>query len=99
MLDFSTKSRSQRCGEEEEEDAKLLDRCEAKRKEWAKHSQCDEEIQNMQNKPWRNDELKECEEAFPRLKEGDLEKASTSTLYKAKTGVGCDGFHPKVPLD
>ena len=20
-------------------------------------------------------------------------------LYKAKTGVGCDGFHPKVPLD
>ena len=20
-------------------------------------------------------------------------------MYKAKTGVGCDGFHPKVPLD
>ena len=20
-------------------------------------------------------------------------------LYKAKTGVGCDGFHPNVPLD
>ena len=20
-------------------------------------------------------------------------------LYKAKTGVGCDGFHPKVPPD
>ena len=20
-------------------------------------------------------------------------------LYKAKTGVGCDGFHPKVPMD
>ena len=53
----------------------------------------DEEIQNMQNKPWRNDELKICEEALPRLKEGDLEKAST--LYKAKTGAACDGFHPK----
>ena len=62
-----------------------------------KHWQCDEEIQNMQNKPWRNEEFKECEEALPRLKEGDLEKASR--LYKAKTGVGCDGFHPKVPLD
>ena len=35
----------------EEEDARMLDRCEAKRKEWAKHWQCDEEIQNMQNKP------------------------------------------------
>ena len=34
---------------------------------------------------------------MPRLKEGDLEKVSR--LYKAKTGVGCDGFHPKVPLD
>ena len=41
--------------------------------------------------------MKECEEALPRLKEGDLDKASR--LYKAKTGVGCDGFHPKVPLD
>ena len=51
----------------------------------------------MQDKPWRNDELKECEEALPRLTEGDLDKASR--LYKAKTGVGCDGFHPKVPLD
>ena len=26
-----------------------------------------------------------------------MDKASR--LYKAKTGVGCDGFHPKVPLD
>ena len=23
----------------------------------------------------------------------------TSSLYKAKTGVGFDGFHPKVPLN
>ena len=29
-------------------------------------------------------------------KECDLEKASR--LYKAKTGAGCDGFHPKVLL-
>ena len=82
---------------DEEEDARLLDGCEAKKKEWAKHWLCEEEIQNMQSKPWRNDELKECEEALPRLKEGDLDTASR--LYKAKTGVGCEGFHSKVPLD
>ena len=36
--------------EKEEEDARLLDRCEAKRKEWAKHWQCDEELQNVEKK-------------------------------------------------
>ena len=51
----------------------------------------------MQDKSWRNEEWKECEEALPRLKEGDLEKASR--LCKARTGLGCDGFHPKVRLD
>ena len=40
---------------------------------------------------------RKLEEALPRLKECDLERASR--LYKAKTGVGCDGLHPKVPLD
>ena len=35
----------------EEEDAKLLDCCEAKRKEWAKHWQCDESAQNMEDMP------------------------------------------------
>ena len=44
-----------------------------------------------------NEELKRLEEAPPRLKECDLEKEPR--LYKAKTRVGCDGFHPKVPLD
>ena len=81
----------------EEEHARLLDRCEAKRKEWTEHWQCDESVQNVEDKSWKNEELKKLEEALPRLKEGDLEKASG--LYKAKTGVRCDGFHPKVPLD
>ena len=83
--------------EREEGDARLLNCCEAKRKEWSKHWQCNEEIQSMQDKPWRNEELRECEEALPRLKEGEMEKASR--LYKANTGVGCDGFRPKVLLD
>ena len=58
-----------------------MDRCEAKREEWAK--QCDESVQKVEDKP--------------RLQECDVEKVSR--LYKAKTGVGCDGFHPEVLLD
>ena len=42
----------------------------------------------MHDKLWRNEE--------PRLKERELEKAS---MHNAETGVGCDGFHPKVLLD
>ena len=34
----------------EEEDARLLDRCEAKRKQQAKHWQCDESVQNVEDK-------------------------------------------------
>ena len=83
--------------EEEEEVARLSDRCEAKRKEWAKHWKCDESVQNAEDRPWKNEELEKLEEASPRLKECDLEKVSE--LYKAKTGVGCDGFHQKIPLD
>ena len=45
--------------EKEEEDARLLDRCEAKRKEWSIHWHYNEEIQSEQDKPWRNEELKE----------------------------------------
>ena len=61
---------------EKKEDVGLLDRCEAKRKEWAKHWQYDESVQNLEHKPWKNEELKKMEEALPRLKECDVEKAS-----------------------
>ena len=46
----------------------------------------------MDDKPWKNEELKKLEEALPSLKECDLEKASR--LYKAKTGVGFDRWRP-----
>ena len=52
----------------EDEDARLLDRREAKRKEWEKHWQCDENIQNLENRPWKNEEVRRLEEALPRLK-------------------------------
>ena len=58
----------------EEEDARLLDRCEAKRKEWAKHWQCFESVQNAEDKPWENEDLKKLEEALPSLKECDRKK-------------------------
>ena len=34
----------------EEEDARLLNRCEAKRKEWVKRWQCDESVPNAEDK-------------------------------------------------
>ena len=55
--------------EKEEEDAWLLDRCEAKMKEGAKHWQCDDSDQKLDDKPWENEESKKCQEALPRLKE------------------------------
>ena len=70
----------------EEEDAKLSARSEDKRQECAKHWQCVKEVQDVKNKPWRNEELKKLEEDTR-----DPEKAAKPC--KAKTGVGCDGFH------
>ena len=49
----------------EEECARLLDCCEAKRKEWAKHLECDESVQNFEGKLWKHEELKKLEEALP----------------------------------
>ena len=73
----------------EEEGARLLDRCEARKKEWERHWQCDEDVQNLEHKLWKNEELRKLEEVLPRLKECELDK-----VLKAKT----DGLHPKVPL-
>ena len=78
----------------EEEDARLLDRCEAKRKEWAKHWQCARSTEALEGL----EELRKCggstakAERVSRLEE-------VSSLFEAKKGVGCDGFHPKVPVD
>ena len=52
---------------EEEEDVNPLARCEEKRKERATHWQCDTEVQDLKDKPWENEELKNSEEHMPRL--------------------------------
>ena len=53
-------------------------------------------VQDFKARPWRNEELKNVEEDMSRLREKELGKAAKS--YNAKTGVECDGFHPKVPF-
>ena len=63
----------------------------------AKHWQCDEEEQNVERKPRKNEELRNAEEALPMLKVCHLEEVSR--LFQAKTGVGCDCFHPTVPFN
>ena len=76
---------------EEEE----LDRCEAKRKEWAKQKQCTEDVQNLEDKHWENKELKELEEALPRLTSVSGKKCRN---YTRQRRVGFDGFHSKFHL-
>ena len=66
----------------------LLARCEKKRKECAKHWQGYMEVQDLEDKPSRNEELRSLEEGLSRLKKNRWEKAARS--YKAATGVGCD---------
>ena len=56
----------------EEEDARLLDRCEAKMKELSKHWQCGEVVQNVQEKPWKSEEMRKLDEALPQPKRMSL---------------------------
>ena len=84
LLHEITKPTSWRGGaqilEKEEEDARLLDRCEATVKEWANLWQCNEEAQNVKDKPWKNEERSKWEEALPRL-----QKSVTCRRYRECT--------------
>ena len=53
-------------------------------------------MQNVENKPWTNEELKKLEEALPRSKECDLE--TVSRLYKAKVRSGMRRLPPERSL-
>ena len=44
-----------------------MDLCEAKRKEWAKHWQCDESVQKVEDNPLGNEELKSTAKAEKRV--------------------------------
>ena len=49
--------------------------------------QCGKEVQNQENKPWKNGELKKLEEDLPRLKESDLAMAAKFTRQKQELVV------------
>ena len=51
----------------------------------------------MDDNPWEHGALQDSEEALPPMRTEDLKSAESS--YEASTGVGADGFHPKVSLD
>ena len=53
-------------------------------------------MQNLEDKTWENEELKKLEEALPRLKECDLDKASR--LYKTDNRSGMRRLRPKSLL-
>ena len=53
----------------------MLDRCEAKSKEWAKHWQCDESVQNLEDKPWKNEELKQIRGSLAQAERVRMEKS------------------------
>ena len=83
--------------EELEKDAKpmmrMLNPLEELEEECAKHWECNSEVQSMEDKPWRNEELRSVKDWQPRLEKESLEKTARS--YNAATFLGCDGFHPK----
>ena len=51
----------------------------------------------MEDKPWKNEELRSAEEALPRVKESTWKKCRD--FIKQKTRVVCDCFHPEVSVD
>ena len=50
------------------------------------------------NKPWQNEELKQIGGSLAKANRVRLEKGFEIVQGK-RGGVGCGGFHPKVPLD
>ena len=60
--------------EQLEEDAGLMKRCqEEKVKSGRRIGNGDSEVQGVDDKPWRNEELRNLEEGLPRLREENLE--------------------------
>ena len=90
-LDFCTRSRSPQHGEEEhtlkkeEEDARLLDRCEAKRKEWSK--QCDESVQYLGDKPWKNEEVQKIGGSAAKAKRVQIRKSFEMVQGENRSGM------------
>ena len=55
------------------------------------------EVQRLYDKPWKNTKLQEEDEVLPPTRIKELQHADRG--YESSTGVGTDGFHPKLPRD
>ena len=51
----------------EEKDVRLLDSCEAQRKEWVKHWHRNESVQNVEAKSWKTEDLKKVGGGFAKV--------------------------------
>ena len=82
---------------EEEEDANPSTRCEEKKKEWAAQWQCDTKVQDLDDKPCRNEELNNLEEEMSRILEKELEKAARTRQRREQDAMaftqGSAGFN------
>ena len=56
--------------------------------QWAKHRQCDREVQDLKDKPWKNEELRSLEEGLPKFGKGSEELQSSH-------GCGMSRISPK----
>ena len=65
-----------------------------RKKEWAKHWQFDTQVQDLNDKPGRNEELKSLEEGMPQT----LKKAAQELDGKDRSGVRSMVFIPKFRL-
>ena len=63
-----------------------------KKQKWTEHWQCGEDVQKLEDAPWKKEKSRRQEEGLLRLKEENLQTAARG--YKDATGVVCDGFHP-----
>ena len=69
-------------------DAKPLKMCEAKKKELANQWQCNTEVQNLDDKPWRNAKLRSLEEELlSRIRDDNSENAARSHWVRDVTAL------------
>ena len=69
--------------DEVETDVEPLRKCQVKRKERAKHWQCNTKVQDLKDKHWRNEGLQSLEEGLPSQREAQVEMES------ARCGTHC----------
>ena len=76
---------------EKEGDARLWDRCEANREWWAKHWQCEESVQNLDDKFWKYG-IEKIRGSFTDAKSVRVGKSFEKEQGEKK---GCDGKRPQ----